>query len=61
MKPITLLTLLALTAACGKEDRQCKSQYQKVMECASDYNETHNPYYVQRVCLEKYPEEGCYK
>lgn len=56
------LLILVLLIACGKkEDKQCLSRYQKMMECYQDYNETHDPYYVEMVCGEKYPQEGCYQ
>lgn len=56
------LFLLLTIVACGKNvDQPCLSRYQKIMQCYQDYNQTHAPYYVERVCGDKYPTEGCYK
>lgn len=59
------LIILLLLVSCGKNKsggkNPCQSRYQKVMECYQDYNRTHHPAYVERVCGEKYPEEGCYQ
>lgn len=64
MKFLVLLAMVATLPSCGKKKsgkNPCMSRYQKVMECFQAYNETHNRYYVERVCGEKYPEEGCYQ
>lgn len=58
-----ILFILLVLASCGKkkQDKHCLSRFQKMQECFSEYNETHDPYYVEMVCGEKFPEEGCYK
>lgn len=59
-----LITMLLFTFACGKNNsggQKCLSRWQKVTQCYQQYNETHDQYYVERICGEKYPEEGCYK
>ena len=65
--PALLITLPLILLACGKKkDKEtnqdiCLSRYQKMMECYQKYNRTHHPAYVERVCGQKYLEEGCYK
>lgn len=61
----TILTIILMFVfGCGKRDegevKQCLSRVQKMQQCFSQYNETHDRYYVERICAEKYPEEGCY-
>jgi hypothetical protein len=61
----TLILLLSLVS-CGKDQdtektKACLSRYQKISQCFREYNRTHHPEYVQRVCADKYPGEGCYQ
>lgn len=58
-----LLVMLMLLVSCGKRQlpKHCLSRFQKMQECYQQYNNTHNPWYVEQMCGTKYPVEGCYK
>lgn len=61
---LLFLILTVLVASCGKnqtgKQKRCLSRIQKMQECYQAYNNTHDPRYVEAICGQQFPKEGCY-
>ncbi len=62
---ILILTILAVS--CGKSDlkgERCRSADEAQMKCQVDYAEKYEvfviPDHIKKLCLDYYPQPGCY-